>query len=199
MRNSYLEYNPVFESLVQQARKYTGTHINEDAIAYEGEKSQKYLKLLIDTINSKIIKFTTSIPQKDLRDIILGATAEGYKTLLTATPVSIDALLTSMNDLLEKAYVQVAASSYKDKLAPIYDKVKEGMGLLIKAYENLKKKYPAEMSNPESLKNAKKYLDASITSFNSTLEELNEIINKILAILRVLIENYLILDKKFLH
>ena len=34
---------------------------------------------------------------------------------------------------------------------------------------------------------------------NSTLEELNEIINKILAVIRILIENYLILDNKFLH
>ena len=38
MRNSYLGYNPVFESLSQQAKKYTGIHINEDALAYEGEK-----------------------------------------------------------------------------------------------------------------------------------------------------------------
>ncbi len=46
------------------------------------------------------------------------------------------------------------------------------------------------------------FIDGSINSINldnSTLEELNEIINNILAILRVLIENYLILDKKFLH
>ena len=43
MRNPYLEYNPVFESLSQQARKYTNVYINEDALKYEGEKSQKYL------------------------------------------------------------------------------------------------------------------------------------------------------------
>jgi phosphopantothenate synthetase len=70
--------------------------------------------------------------------------------------------------------VEVAASSSKDKLVPIYDKVKEGMKILMKAYENLKKKYPSEMSNPVSLENAKKYLDASITSFNNTLEELKK-------------------------
>lgn len=174
MRNSHLEYNPVFESLSQQAKKYSGVYINEDTIAYEGEKSQKYLKLLIDSISSKIIKFTVSIPQKDLRDIILGIIAEGYKNLENATPANIDALLVSMNDLFEKAYVQVTASSYKDKLVPIYDKVKEGIALLMKAYENLKKKYPAEMSNPESLKNAIKFLNASITSFNDTLEELKK-------------------------
>jgi hypothetical protein len=174
MKNPYLGYNPVFESLVQQAKKYTNVHINEDVIKYEGKKSQEYLKILIGTINDKIVKFTTSIPQKDLRNIVLGEIGEGYKTLLTSTPASIDDLLTSMNDLLEKAYTQVAASSYKDKLVPIYDKVKEGMGFLMKAYENLKKKYPSEMSNPESLKNAKKYLDASITSFNNTLEGLKK-------------------------
>jgi hypothetical protein len=174
MRNSYLEYNPVFESLSQQAKKYSGFYINEDTIKYEGEKSQKYLKLLIESINSKIITFTASIPQKDLRNSVLSIIGEGYKNLSASTPANIDALLTSMDELFDKAYVEVAASSSKDKLVPIYDKVKEGMKILMKAYENLKKKYPSEMSNPVSLENAKKYLDASITSFNNTLEELKK-------------------------
>jgi hypothetical protein len=174
MRNSYLGYNPVFESLTQQAKKYTNVYINEDVIKYEGEKSQKYLKLLIDTISSKIITFTTSIPQKDLRNSILGIMDQGYKTLLTAAPANIDALIASMVDLFDKAYVQIAASSDKAKLVPIYDKVKEGMELLMKAYENMKKKYPAEMSNPVSLDNAKKYLTASIATFTTTLEELKK-------------------------
>jgi hypothetical protein len=174
MRNPYLEYNPVFESLSQQARKYSVVYINEDTIAYEGEKSKTYLKKLIDTINSKIIKFTTSIPQKDLRNTVLGIIGEEYKKLENAAPANIDALLISMNDLFDKAYTAVAASSYKDKLVPIYDKVKEGIALLMEAYENLKKKYPAEMSNPKSLENAIKYLNASITSFNNTLEELKK-------------------------
>jgi hypothetical protein len=46
------------------------------------------------------------------------------------------------------------------------------------------------------------FIDNSVTKItfkNSTLQELYEIINKILIILRILIENYLILDKKFLH
>jgi hypothetical protein len=46
------------------------------------------------------------------------------------------------------------------------------------------------------------FIDSSVTKItfkNSTLQELYEIINKILIILRILIENYLILDKKFLH
>jgi hypothetical protein len=174
MRNSYLGYNPVFESLSQQAKKYTNVHINEDVLQYEGEKSQKYLKLLIDNISSRIITFTASIPQKDLRDSVLGIIAEGYKTLSTTAPANIDGLLASMGELFNKAYVEVAASSAKDKLVPIYDKVKEGMELLMKAYENLKKKYPAEMSNPVSLQNCVKYLNASVTSFNNTLEELKK-------------------------
>ena len=174
MRNSYLEYNPVFESLSQKAKKYTGIHINEDALAYEGEKSQKYLKLLIDSINGRIITFTTSIPEKSLRDLVLGIMDQGYKTLSTSAPANIDALIASMADLFDKAYIQIAASSDKGKLVPIYDKVKEGMELLLKAYENLKKKYPTEMSNPVSLENAKKYLTSSIATFTDTLEELKK-------------------------
>ena len=174
MINSYLGYNPVFESLTQQAKKYTGIHINEDALAYEGEKSQKYLKLLIDSISSKMITFTASIPDKDLRNSVLGIMDQGYKTLSTSAPANIDALIASMVDLFDKAYVQIAASSAKDKLVPIYDKVKEGMELLMKAYENLKKKYPSEMSNPVSLDNAKKYLNTSISTFTTTLEELKK-------------------------
>jgi len=174
MRNSYLDYNPVFESLSQQAKKYAGIHINEDVLQYEGEKSQKYLKLLIDSISGRIITFTASIPDKALRNSLLGIVAEGYKTLSTSAPANIDALLASITELFNKAYTEVAASSAKDKLVPIYDKVKEGMELLMKAYENLKKKYPAEMSNPISLDNAKKYLTASINSFNTTLEELKK-------------------------
>lgn len=174
MRNPYLGYNPVFESLSQQARKYTNVHINEDTAKYEGEKSQKYLKLLIDSISGRIITFTASIPDKDLRNSVLGIIAEGYKTLSTAAPENIDVLLSSMMDLFDKAYVEIAASSAKDKLVPIYDKVKEGMELLMNAYENLKKKYPSEMSNPVSLQNCIGYLKSSINSFNTTLEELKK-------------------------
>jgi len=172
MGNSYLGYNPVFESLSQQAKKYTNIHINEDAIKYEGEKSQKYLKLLVDSISGRIITFTASIPEKSLRDLVLGIVDQGYKSLSTASPANLDALIASIVDIFDKAYVQIAASSAKDKLVPIYDKVKEGMELIMKAYENLKKKYPSEMSNPVSLENTKKYIAASIATFNTTLEQL---------------------------
>jgi hypothetical protein len=174
MRNQYLGYNPVFESLSQQARKYTNVHINEDAIAYEGEKSQKYLKLIIDNISSRIITFTASIPEKKLRDSVLAIIDQGYKTLSTSAPANLDALIASMRGLFDEAYTEVGGSSSKDKLVPIYDKVKEGMELLMKAYENLKKKYPSEMSQPASLTNCIGYLKSSITSFNTTLEELKK-------------------------
>ena len=172
MGNSYLGYNPVFESLLQQANKYTNIHINEDAIEYEGKKSQEYLKLIIDNINNKIIIFTASIPEKKLRDAVLAKIDQGYKTLSTGTPANIDALIASMRGLFDQAYTEIGGSSSKDKLIPIYDKVKEGMELLMKAYEKLKSKYPTEMSQPASLTNCIGYLKSSITSFNTTLEEL---------------------------
>lgn len=174
MRSSYLEYNPVFESLSQQAKKYTNIHINEDVIKYEGEKSQKYLKLIIDKICSRIVTFTTSVPEKDLRDSLLRILAEGYKELSTGTSTNLDALINSLKELFDEAYAEIASSTSRDKLVPIYDKVKDGMELLLDAYENLKKKYPSETSNPVSLENAKKYLTASMESFNSTLEELKK-------------------------
>lgn len=174
MGNSYLGYNPVFESLLQQANKYTNIHINEDAIEYEGKKSQEYLKLIIDHINNKIITFTASIPEKKLRDAVLAKIDQGYKTLSTGTPANIDSLIASMRGLFDQAYTEIGGSSSKDKLIPIYDKVKEGMELLMKAYENLKKKYPSEMSQPASLQNCIGYLKSSITSFTTTLEELKK-------------------------
>ena len=175
MRNPYLGYNPVFESLLQQANKYTNVHINEDAIAYEGEKSQKYLKLIIDNISSRIITFTSSIPEKALRDAVLAKIDQGYKTLSTTAPANIDALIASMMGLFDEAYTEIGGSAAsKDKLVPIYNKAKEGMGLLMKAYENLKKKYPSEMSQGASLTNCIGYLKSSITSFTTTLEELKK-------------------------
>ena len=172
MRNSYLGYNPVFESLSQQAKKYTGIHINEDALKYEGEKSQKYLQIIIGRINAAGVLLTTSIPDKKLRDSLLLILSEGYKALEAGTSANIDALIDSIKGIFDRAYTEIAASSFKDKLIPIYDKAKEGIELLMKAYENLKKKYPAEMNNPISLTNAKTYLKSSIDSFNTTLEEL---------------------------
>ena len=175
MRNPYLGYNPVFESLLQQANKYTNVHINEDAIEYEGKKSQEYLKLIIDNISSRIITFTASIPEKTLRDAVLAKIDQGYKTLSTGTPANIDALIASMRGLFDQAYTEIGGSAAsKDKLVPIYDKAKEGMELLMKAYENLKKKYPSEMSQPVSLQNCIGYLKSSIVSFTTTLEELKK-------------------------
>lgn len=174
MRNPYLEYNPVFESIAQQARKYKGAYINEDALAYEGEKSQKYLKLLIDSMTSRITKFTVSIPDKTIRDSILQKIKEGYENLAKSSPANLDEFLVSVNNLFNGAYEGVKASSLKEKLIPIFDKVKEGMDLLINSYENLKKKYPNEMTNSETLGNAKKFLTDSINSFTATLEELKK-------------------------
>ena len=174
MRNSYLGYNPVFESLSQQARKYTGVHINEDALAYEGEKSQRYLEIIIGRITAASVLITTSIPKKDLRDSLLLILSEGYKKIETGTFANIDALIDSLRGIFDRAYAEIAASSSKAELVPIYDKAKEGIELLMKAYENLKKKYPAEMSQPASLTNSKTYLKSSIDSFNATLEELKK-------------------------
>ena len=172
MGNSHLGYNPVFESLSQQARKYSNIHIDEDVINYEGQKSQKYLKSILDTVSNAVISFSTSIPDKQLRTTVLGVIAEGLKSLGTGAPANIDAILSSLQQTFDKVYSTIAASTSKDKLIPIYDKVKEGMELLMKAYEKLKSKYPTEMSQPASLTNCIGYLKSSITSFATTLEEL---------------------------
>ncbi len=174
MGNSHLGYNPVFESLTQQAKKYSTIHIDEDVINYEGEKSQKYLKMILDTVSNAVIAFSASIPEKELRSNILGVIAEGLKSLSTGTPANIDALLSSLQEIFDKVYASVSASTAKDKLVPIYDKVREGIENTAKAYEELKKKYPSEMSNPVSLDNAVKNIKASIVSFNATLEELKK-------------------------
>ena len=174
MGNSHLGYNPVFESLSQQARKYSNIHIDEDVINYEGQKSQKYLKSILDTVSNAVISFSTSIPDKQLRTTVLGVIAEGLKSLGTGAPANIDAILSSLQQTFDKVYSTIAASTSKDKLIPIYDKVKEGIENTAKAYEELKKKYTSEMSNPVSLDNAVKNIKASIITFNSTLEELKK-------------------------
>ena len=77
----------------------------------------------------------------------------------------------SMGDKLKdlKVSVEVPRKLFEASYAKGSDLVKK-----TKAYENLKKKYPSEMSQPASLQNCIGYLKSSITSFTTTLEELKK-------------------------
>jgi len=176
MRNLNIENNPVFESLYQKANKYTITNEQIDKNKYQGEKFQKYLKTIIGLANDNIINFSLSIPNKDIKNKVLGILSKEYNNIKTATPTSVDDIFSNFKKKYELIFsdTYINSDSISSEALPIYSKVKEGMDQVMKAYEELKEKYSSEISNPVTLKNCISDLNITAETFNSTLEELKK-------------------------
>ena len=176
MRKSYLPYNPVFESLSSQAKKYTREPqfviYEQQAGGMEADKVQEYALLVIQQLQNNVFKFVQSAPFTDLRDATMPALIE--KAQKIKNNASLQDLVESLYDSWEKCFQAASAHRKNDMIMPFYSKVNEGIDLIMKAWAALKKEAGDKLNSEELLKLVNSKMTANMDSFLSEIKKAKE-------------------------
>jgi hypothetical protein len=159
MRNSYLPYNPVFESLTDQANKFIVNHeftiYEKESTGISAEEVQEYAVKIIGILRDNVFKFVQTTHYPNLRDA-------------------------TMPDLLEKAPTLSKNSSLDDlvsakvEIMPFYDKVTSGIQEVNKAWEVLKKNSGDKIKDPALLASINKDMETSTNIFLDSIKKAKE-------------------------
>jgi|LauGreDrversion4_2_1035121.scaffolds.fasta_scaffold25445_5 hypothetical protein len=133
MRNNYLPYNPVFESLSEQIKKHESGRIYEAEM--KADKVEDYAKRIFSTLTSNVQHFFLSIPD-DVKAKVFPLFIQAATTPLPAQTKLGDIIKTAQ-ELWNKAKAEASASKNKDLYAGVFDKVNRGFEQVAKAYEAL--------------------------------------------------------------
>ena len=177
MRNSYLPYKPVFESLTEQANKFIADHkfiIYEQKVeGISAEDLQEYTVKIIGELRNNIFKFVQCAPYPDLRDATMPDLLEKAPTLTKNS--STDDLVSALNNLWKNAYKKASAHTNKDIIMPFYDKVNSGIDEVNKAWEVLKKNAGDDkIKNPALLASINSDMEVSTNAFIKAIQDAKE-------------------------
>jgi len=156
MRNNYLPYNPVFESLSDQVKRHKYSKIYESGI--DAEKVEDYAKRIFSVLSSNFLHFFLSIPD-DMKEKVFPDFIKAVSTPFP-TGTKLDAVIKACQELWAKAKNEALASKNKELYAPFVEKVSKGIESVGKAYEALQKEAGELMT------------DAAITA--SVLQQIND-------------------------
>jgi len=133
MRNNYLPYNPVFESLSEQAKKHQYVRLNEATMS--ADKVEDYAKRIFSTLASNVQHFFLTIPD-DVKAKVFPLFIQAATTPLPPQTRLGDVIKTA-EELWSKAKTEAAASKNKELYASVFDKVSKGFEQIARAYEAL--------------------------------------------------------------
>jgi len=183
--------NPVFESLSNQAKKYsTPTHTfsiyEQEKVEMPADKVQKYLMMIIQTLQDNVFKFVLGSPIASARDESLKVLME--KTEKLKKNSSVDDIFKELNSVWsdsKKAAETVMSSAEAKKntswlsdagissqVKDFFNKIEEGMQSINLAYENLKKSSGDKVSNPDLLAFVNTEMEATMTKAQKDLQDL---------------------------
>ena len=190
MSNKYLN-NPVFESLSNQAKKYsTPTHTfsiyEQEKIEMPADKVQKYLMMIIQTLQDNVFISVLGSPIASARDESLKVLME--KTEKLKKNSSVDDIFKELNSVWadsKKAAETVVSSaeakkntswlsdaSISSQVKDYFNKIEEGMASINTAYDNLKKSSGDKLSNPDLLAFVNTEMEATMTKAQKDLQDL---------------------------
>jgi hypothetical protein len=176
MRNSYLPYNPVFESLTDQANKFIVNHeftiYEKESTGISAEEVQEYAVKIIGILRDNVFKFVQTAHYPDLRDATMPDLLEKAPTL--AKNSSVDDLFSALNTLWTNSYQKASAHANKDIIMPFYDKVNSGISEVNKAWEVLKKNSGDKIKDPALLASINKDMETSINDFLESVKKAKE-------------------------
>jgi hypothetical protein len=181
MRNSYLPYNPVFESLSLQASKYTSSPrfsiYEAEENKLDAEETQKYvITVVLDNLLANVKAFSLSAPFASMSKEILPLLSEKSDTL--SKNASIEDLVTSIYEIWEKCYALASAHKRKDMIMPYYNKVNTGMNSLMEAWKALKEAAGNQLSRPELLELVNSKMEENMKTFKEELAKIKSVLEK---------------------
>lgn len=168
MNNRKLEYNPLFESLADTARRYE--RINEEVSPEVKIKyAKEYAKKILDAIYQQYVYFVYSIPDSTLKQTAIKEALTFIQGLSakTTAQLSLETIVdefTKKWDAIETSSQDIDAMKKAPILKDIYADVNKGMEEIKNAVKVYLEKYGTEASSNAVLTDIKTFVDSAKTS-----------------------------------
>lgn len=177
--------NPLFESLLQKARKveedseHTGFHILEqDQKSADPKMVKAYVNTILDELWNSMINFTGSIPDQSLKDKALPELISSFQKLSTNS--TVDDLFKALGESWKSVMGKMGQidPKIKDAMTPIYANVDQGINKLLEAYEKLKSLAGDKIMDPEIISSINEKMPKMIESLSKTIETAKNALSK---------------------
>jgi len=169
MYNRRLEYNPLFESLSETAKRYQ--RIDEDAVDsdYKKKAAVDYAKRLLEITWGQLGYFIEAIPNPELKAKIKAQLLDFSKQITLRTDLTVDELINVVTEKWKAFKDDITRAkeveAYATKLQEVYDKVSQAMDKMVSATKIYLEKYPDESRSNEVITVVANMLAKIKTSF----------------------------------
>lgn len=179
MRNTYLPYNPVFESLHQQASKYsTGSGFNiyeQSDPNLNAEEVQNHVDVILlggEGLLVNVMKFCMQAPLRRISKQTVKLLSDKLDSLKDNK--SLSDLVSKLFKIWEECYNIAASDSAKPRIMSYYDKVNEGMDKLKNSLKTLEDSSKNQWNTKELLDHVNGQIEKSIEAYRQQLVEIKK-------------------------
>lgn len=144
-----LEHNPVFTSLLNEAKNYEDNLYEQSEEKINVQEASKYVRMIIGEWASNTVKFAQESPSSDLKEKIYPSTMEAIQKL--GNNASIDDLVEGLKSIWKDITGKVNSFGRSD-IKKVYDDASKGFDKLQEAYDIYKKKAGNLTTNADILK-----------------------------------------------
>ena len=173
MNNRRLEYNPLFESITDSARRYE--RISEQAID-KNKYAVEYARRIIETCYSQYLYFVNSVPNETIKKELLDVLSKFLDQKKTDQALDFKTFFDSMISKIEELITKISGEqSIRNlanfpKLQEIYNKIEQGKDELKNVtFDEYTKQYATEYTSDEVKKAVGDFVKFSSESLNQSL------------------------------
>jgi len=173
MNNRRLEYNPLFESLADSARRYE--RIVEQSTPDKIKYAVEYARRIMETCYSQYVYFVNSVPDATVKTTLLTSLSTYLKEQKDKgldIKTFFDGMISKMEDLVKQISGNQAIRNLEnfEKLQSIYDKIEQGKNELKDVtMEEYTKQYSTEYTSPEVKKAVNDFISFSSQALDQSL------------------------------
>jgi hypothetical protein len=175
MNNRRLEYNPLFESITDSARRYE--RISEQAID-KNKYAVEYARRIIETCYSQYLYFVNSVPnetiKKELLDVLSTFLDKQKTDLALDFKTFFDSMISKIEELITKISGEQSIRNLSNfsKLQEIYNKIEQGKDELKNVtFQEYTKQYANEYTSDPVKEAVKKFVEFSADTLKQSLKK----------------------------
>lgn len=173
-------YNPVFESLAQQAQKFNFTprfEIYEQASdKLDAKQTEEFLTKVVDVLYQAVVKYGMGAPFKDMAKDLSEVLSKTVDSLDTQT--SVEALKKVLSGIWEQNLSLAQKHSKWTMMKDYYEKVDEGFSFIMQAWAQVEKMGADHIKKPEILQAINQKIGAQKDNFKALIEKLKSSIEQ---------------------
>jgi len=167
-------YNPVFESLAQQAQKFNFTPkfqiYEQSSDKLDAKQTEEFLTLVVDTLYQAVVKYGMGAPFKDMAKDLSDVLTKTVDTLDTQT--SVEGLKKVLSGIWEQNLALAKKHSKWAMMKDYYEKVNEGFTFIMQAWSQVEKMGVDHIAKPEILQAINQKIGAQKENFKTLIEKL---------------------------